>query len=105
MNEPTASKLLEGFGLRLTAARLAAGFATRKDLAEELGIDQNTYSPWERGRTYPNPKALYAIKRRLRVTTDYLYYAEINTLQVDVYQDIMAKIPEAQAIHGSSSTS
>ena len=43
---------------------------TQKELAEQLGIKQNTYSDWERGKTQPNLDYLTKLANILETTTD-----------------------------------
>ena len=98
MTDPSASDLLEQFGLRLSAARIAAGYKTRKALADEIDVDQNTYTPWERGRSYPSAKTLLDIRKILHVSLDWLMAGDERGLSVDVYRKIEAAMPEANAI-------
>ena len=95
MAEPTATDLLEGFGLRLSAARIAAGYPTRKSLAEYIGVDQNTYTPWERGRSYPSAKTLLDLRDALSVSLDWLMAADERHLSVEVYRKLQDSMPEA----------
>jgi transcriptional regulator with XRE-family HTH domain len=44
----------EQFAARLRAARRARGFRTAKSFAEALGIEQNTYTRYERAEVEPN---------------------------------------------------
>ncbi len=98
MADPTASELLEGFGLRLTAARIAAGYSTRKALADDIDVDQNTYTPWERGRSYPSAKKLVLLRQLLHVTLDWLVVDDDRLLPMETYRKIQAAMPEAKAI-------
>lgn len=89
---------LDGFGLRLCAARLAAGYKSRKDLADEIETDQNTYSPWERGRSYPSAAELLKLRETLSVTIDWLIADDDRSLSVEVYRRLQASMPMAEDI-------
>ncbi|MGO5472701.1 helix-turn-helix domain-containing protein [Streptococcus hyointestinalis] len=43
---------------------------TQKEIAEQIGIKQNTYSDWETGRTQPNLDYLSKLAHILDTTTD-----------------------------------
>ncbi|MGM9884540.1 helix-turn-helix domain-containing protein [Streptococcus hyointestinalis] len=45
---------------------------TQKEIAEQIGIKQNTYSDWETGRTQPNLDYLSKLAHILDTTTDEL---------------------------------
>lgn len=96
LKSQSASELLDGFGVRLTTARLAAGFETRKAAADEIGVDQNTYSPWERGRSYPSVKELLTIRTLYQVSIDWLLHGDESNLAVQKYRGL--KEHEATAI-------
>ena len=97
-DEPTATELLESFSFRLTQARIATGYKTRKSLADDIGVDQNTYSPWERGRSYPNIKDLHTIRRLLRISADWLLYGDENNLSVETYRKLKDAEPATSEI-------
>lgn len=86
----SASELLSEFAIRLTQARIAAGYKTRKEMADKMEVDQNTYSPWERGRSYPNPKDLAVIRDLLKVTVDWLFYGDERHLSVECHERLKA---------------
>lgn len=50
---------------------------TQKELAEQLGIKQNTYSDWERGKTQPNLDYLAKLANILDTSTDYLTSGQV----------------------------
>ena len=51
--KPT-SPLRQQFGRRLEAARIAAGYATMRDFAEALGVQEARYRRWEAAETEPD---------------------------------------------------
>ncbi|EIQ81991.1 helix-turn-helix domain-containing protein [Streptococcus canis] len=51
---------------------------TQKELAEQLGIKQNTYSDWERGKTQPNLDNIIKLANILDTTTDELLGRQVN---------------------------
>lgn len=51
---------------------------TQKEIAEQIGIKQNTYSDWETGRTQPNLDYLIKLAHILDTTTDDLLGRQVN---------------------------
>lgn len=43
---------------------------TQKELAEQIGIKQNSYSDWETGKNEPNLENVVKLAHILNVTTD-----------------------------------
>lgn len=98
MSEPSATELLEGFGVRLATARIAAGYKTRKALSDAIDVDQNTYSPWERGRSLPSAKELLKLRRALRISLDWLLIGDDTHLTLETYRRLEAAQEEALEI-------
>ena len=94
----SSTEILDGFGLRLTMARLAAGFKTRKAAADEIGVDQNTYSPWERARSLPSAKELLTIRLVFEVSIDWLLHGDESHLSVQSYRKLKQFETEAMDI-------
>ena len=63
-------------GGRLRAVRTAAGFATARGFAKELGVEENTLTSWERGLRLIEPEDLDGVRRLTGVTSDYIYYGD-----------------------------
>lgn len=63
-------------GGRLRAVRAASGFATARDFAKELGVEENTLTSWERGLRLIEPEDLDGVRRLTGVTSDYIYYGD-----------------------------
>jgi len=59
------------FGERLVAARQEAGLS-QAQVAEKLGITQQSYGGWERRETALKPEHLVRLAEILNVTVDYL---------------------------------
>ena len=85
--------LRENTGWRLRMARVAADFKTAVKLAEQLKIDQNSYSPYERGASFPPPEVLGEIIKLTGVTAEWLLYGDARHLTVSA----MDKLKEADA--------
>lgn len=64
--------LMRGFGERLRAARLSAGFADAADMADHLGIRHARYRTYERGEAMAPPDILELIVQTTGQTTDWL---------------------------------
>lgn len=63
---------MSGFGRRLSAARLTAGFEVAADCARTMGIDVNRYRTYERGERVPPLDVLELIRQNLNVSLDWL---------------------------------
>ena len=63
------------FSVRLKELRLQHGFS-QEELAEKIGIKQNSYSDWEHGKCKPNYEKLEKIADLLEVSLDYLFGRE-----------------------------
>lgn len=59
------------FSDRLTELRKKRGL-TQKELAEQIGIKQNSYSDWETGKNEPSLDNIIKLAKIFNVTTDYL---------------------------------
>lgn len=57
--------------MRLKEARKSAGL-TQKEVATVVGVNQNTYSYWENGKTKIDSKSLAKLSELFGVTTDFL---------------------------------
>ena len=63
------------FSVRLTELRLQHGFS-QEELAEQIGIKQNSYSDWEHGKCKPNYEKLEKIADFFGVSLDWLFGRE-----------------------------
>lgn len=81
-----ASQLRHDFARRLAALRKALGYEEAVDFAKSLGIDQNTYTRWERAETYPQIANLLRLKTVTGVTVDYLYFGDTSGLPLQLYR-------------------
>jgi transcriptional regulator with XRE-family HTH domain len=67
---------LRGLGKRLRELR---GFdLTQEEFATELGISQSQLSKYERGVAAPSADILFFVKRRFRVSIDWLLTGEVE---------------------------
>lgn len=57
--------------MRLKEARQSAGL-TQKEVATVVGVNQNTYSYWENGKTKIDSESLAKLSELFGVTTDFL---------------------------------
>lgn len=78
----------EIIGPRLRALRLALGFAKQKDFAAEIGVEKNTYNPWETGKRPLTFEGALLIRRRFKIPLDYLFFGEVDGLSVRTRDNI-----------------
>jgi transcriptional regulator with XRE-family HTH domain len=76
MGRPAKSKRTE-FGARLVTARQELGLS-QAQVAEKLGITQQSYGGWERRETALKPEHLLQLTAILNVTVDYLLGKETD---------------------------
>lgn len=89
---------------RITEARKRAGFRFMRDLAESIGVVENTVGRWEMGKNKPGTESMAAIARACHVPLDWLHFggelAE-GPLPEPVYPPVLARFfretPEGQA--------
>ena len=72
------------FHERLKMLRLRSAYM-QKELAELLGVSVRTFQGWETGRSEPNFEKVILIATIFRVSTDYLFGFDVDSLpEVDV---------------------
>lgn len=80
-------------GKRLRAARLAAGFETARQFAQAIGVEEKTYSTYERGTRGIPFAVLRLAALRLQVTSDYLLWGDVSGLPVRMYERLRTSGP------------
>lgn len=66
----------ETIGRRLKAVRLAVGCRTQTDFARAIGVEKNTYNPWEKGTRPLTFEGALLIRKRYKIPLDYLFFGE-----------------------------
>lgn len=61
-------------GPRLRALRLALGYTHQYKFAQAIGVEKNTYNPWEKGTRPLTFEAACAIRQKWAIPLDYLFY-------------------------------
>jgi transcriptional regulator with XRE-family HTH domain len=86
-------------GRRLRAIRELADI-TQEKLCELLGVDQSTYSKWERGKRVPDVLVLTAFAARFRTTLDFIFtgspvgtHPQLASLLRLVHSDLVQESP------------
>lgn len=69
--------------MRLKEARKSAGL-TQREVATYVGVNQNTYSYWENGKTRIDSESLAKLAKLFCVTTDYLLNDASSQSSADV---------------------
>lgn len=67
------NEVMSAFSKRLQAARKAAGYATAKEFAETLNVEENRYRHWERGTAQPDYSMMCRICRALDIEPNDLF--------------------------------
>lgn len=68
----------EVIGARLEALRLACGCKTQQEFADEIGVEKNTYNPWEKGERPLSLNGALRIRKRFRIPLEYLFFGELE---------------------------
>lgn len=79
-------------GPRLKALRIACGYRTQQSFAAAIGVERNTYNPWEKGVRPLTFEGAILIRKRFHIPLDYLFYGD---LQDDIPARILARLQEA----------
>lgn len=66
----------EIIGLRLKTLRLALGCRTQVEFAKKLGIEKNTYNPFETGKRPLTFEVACSIRRKFKIPVDYLFWGD-----------------------------
>ncbi len=79
----------EVIGPRLKALRLALDMKTQTKFAKAIGVEKNTYNPWEKG-TRPLPfEAACNIRKNWGVPLDWLFYGTMaDRIPVGIYNKL-----------------
>ena len=91
---------MSGFGDQLKSLRKIEGL-TQRELAEKVGLKQNSYSDWENGKLEPNIEMLVKLADYFGVSIDYLMSRkakdtteEFEELFKTIYKDFILAIRE-----------
>lgn len=63
-------------GKRLKNLRLALGFSTQVAFANELGIERNTYNPFEKGARELTFETACLIRKKFKLPIDWLFWGD-----------------------------
>jgi transcriptional regulator with XRE-family HTH domain len=67
----------EKVGQRLKRLRVALGYHTQVAFAAEIGVEKNTYNPWEKGSRELTFEGACLIRKRFRIPLDYLFFGQL----------------------------
>ena len=77
-----------GFPERLKALRLEVNL-TQKEAAEKIGISQQAYADWEKGKKNPTQERLSILADLFNVSTDYLLgHSDNRTIEEDELSEV-----------------
>ena len=76
-------------GKRLKSLRLALGYKTQVAFAASLGIEKNTYNPWEKGSRQLTFEGALLIRQIHKVPLDYLFFGASDGLSVGISRKIL----------------
>ena len=70
---PRAPRVRAAFARRLRERRIQGGYVRARNFAKALGIEENTYTRYERAEAEPNLTLIDQICKVLRITPDALF--------------------------------
>lgn len=82
----------EIIGPRLKALRLACECPTQQEFAEQIGVEKNTYNPWEKGTRPLTFEGALLIRKRYRIPLEYLFFGQFGE---ELPSRIVKKLQEA----------
>lgn len=91
------TQALDGYGERLRAARLGAGFRTQAELADSAGFSRPRYNHWERGHHPPDLESLLTLSYRYGISADWILWGKYHGLSARVLQGILGLKDDAVA--------
>lgn len=81
---------LQAIGERLRRLRVAAGYESQVEYAEELKISPQRYNHWERGRRLPDLWAIGRICTMTGATADWIFFGAPGALPSDLRRRLAA---------------
>lgn len=91
-------------GRRLTAARLALGFASRRAFAEATRVQEDRLEKWEHVINMVNQAYVLQLKKDYGVTFEWVYAGETNRLPADVFTKLMSVLDQSSCSESSART-
>jgi DNA-binding XRE family transcriptional regulator len=65
-------------GPRLTALRRALEIKTQVEFAQAIGVEKNTYNPWEKGSRPLTFEGACLIRKKFDIPLDYLFFGRMD---------------------------
>ena len=78
-------------GNRLKALRAALDIKTQTAFAEELGIEKNTYNPFETGKRELTFETACLIRKKFKIPIDWLFWGDDDELPYHIKIKIEAR--------------
>ena len=75
-------------GIRLRATREALGYKTLREFADETGVTEDRLSSWERGVNRIDEEYVRRLKRRFKVTFEWIYDGDGYGLPADLFRKL-----------------
>jgi len=81
----------EVIGSRLKNLREALGIKTQVKFAEEIGIEKNTYNPFEKGARTLTFEAACKIRQKFKIPIDWLFWGEDDEIPYHIKVKLEAR--------------
>lgn len=76
---------------RLKNLRLALGFTTQVAFADHLGIEKNTYNPFEKGSRELTFETACLIRKKFKIPIDWLFWGDDEDLPYHIKVKLEAR--------------
>jgi len=84
------SSMTEKVGKRLKALRLARGYEKLRAFALDIGVNEDRYDKWEKGKAMIPPEYVEILIDRFGITADWLYFGDAKNLPKSLYDELAA---------------
>jgi len=89
---PESERSVPEVARRMRALRMATAGDSQADFCRRVGIAQNTWNQYEKGRGRPNLETAALLRDKLGVTLDWVYLADSSGLPTRLVQEIAKHI-------------
>jgi transcriptional regulator with XRE-family HTH domain len=84
---------MQAIGERLQLVRRAAGL-TQQAISDLMGIDQSTWSKWEKGQRVPDVLTMIQFAARAKVTLDLIFRGNVEGIHPAMRTWLLAQAPQ-----------
>lgn len=72
----------------MRALRISRGFEKQRHFAAEIGVPEDRYDKWEKGKALIPADVVQNLKQMYGVTADWLYFGDTSSLPQALYVEL-----------------